>query len=144
MKKVYLNTVEEVIKSLKNGESVYSDTYEQPILYMIDGIIISEYKSGNKFINSGSIEFKENKLYRIEKEPIKMEVGKFYKTREGDKAVCLNKDKAVGNPDEYIYMIHCIGFPCHYWTYENGKKEKHLVSDLDIVDYWEEQNGNND
>lgn len=143
MKKVYLNTIEEAIKALRNGETVYNDMYscgDQPIYYMQDGVIISYYKeSGRKYINSGSIEFKKDKFYCIEKEPIKLEVGKFYRTRDGEKVCCFYKYKTNyefnwafikvnEQPDRAIFKSRDDG---RQWTSENAYHGN------DIVDYWE-------
>ena len=86
MEKVYLETPEEVIKALKDGKEV-RDKYGS-ICKLVDGIIISKL---NNFFEIGKPIRSVNKPYILEEEPLKIEVGKFYKTRDGRKAfVCAN------------------------------------------------------
>lgn len=86
MKKVYLETPEAVIKALKEGKVIKDDNgYSYKL---VDGFIVSadvnEFFVGDN-ISSGY------KPYILEPEPLKIEVGKFYKTRDGRKAfVCAN------------------------------------------------------
>lgn len=84
--KVYLETPEAVIKALKDGKEV-RDKYGS-ICKLVDGIIISKL---NDFFEIGKPIRSVNKPYILEEEPLKIEVGKFYKTRDGRKAfVCAN------------------------------------------------------
>lgn len=90
MAKRYLKTPEEVVKALKDGKEV-RDKYGS-ICKLIDGIIISKL---NDFFEIGKPIRSVNKPYILEEEPLKLEVGKFYKTRGGDKAIVLYiNDKA--------------------------------------------------
>lgn len=86
MAKRYLKTPEAVIKALKEGKEV-RDKYGS-ICKLVDGIIISKL---NDFFEIGKPIRSVNKPYILEEEPLKIEVGKFYKTRDGRKAfVCAN------------------------------------------------------
>ena len=87
MKKVYLKTPEAVIKALKEGKVIKDDNgYSYKL---VDGFIVSTYK--NHFIVGDNIFNIDNHPYILEEEPLKIEVGKFYKTRNGRKAfVCAN------------------------------------------------------
>ena len=81
--KKYLSTPEEVIKALKEGKDVRSGTgccYK-----MIDGVICVLGRSG--WCIGVHINDAENP-YIEEVEPLKIEVGKFYKTRNGNKWLC--------------------------------------------------------
>ena len=87
MAKRYLNTLEEVIKALKEGK-IIKTTKTKRALKMVDGVIVQLEENG--FVLSiGSGLIMEDKPYIEEPEPLKLEVGKFYKTRRGDKVVCL-------------------------------------------------------
>ena len=86
MKKVYLETPEAVIKALKEGKVIKDENnYSYKI---VDGFIVAVNK--NEFFVGDNI-FSGNRPYILEEEPLKIEVGKFYKTRDGRKAfVCAN------------------------------------------------------
>ena len=83
--KRYLKTPEEVIDALLAGKTVYDETGNTYQFYK--GFIIG---SVNKcyFINAGIS--KMDNPYTKEPEPFKIEVGKFYKTRGGNKARCFS------------------------------------------------------
>lgn len=86
MKKVYLETPEAVIKALKEGKEVRDDNNYS--FKIVDGFIISTDE--NEFFVGDNIS-SGYKPYILEEEPFKIEVGKFYKTRDGRKAfVCAN------------------------------------------------------
>lgn len=82
--KKYLKTPEEVIDALHEGKTVISNSDERYELYK--GLVIGKFK-GNFIINSSICD--QDKPYIEEPEPLKIEVGKFYKTRSGKKARCF-------------------------------------------------------
>lgn len=85
-KKVYLETPEKVIEVLKSGKKVFSDdgwTYT-----MFDGCVMAR-KEDKIFINPSV--YMAERPYIYEATPIKLEVGKFYRTGEGKKAFCFYK-----------------------------------------------------
>jgi len=89
--KKQLNTMEEVIKALKEGKEVIDN---DNIKYkMIGGIIC-----GNSNINV-SILYVDYKKYFIEvEEPIKFEINRAYKTRSGEKVyLCEMTDNEIIN-----------------------------------------------
>lgn len=83
--KKYLKTPEEVIDALHEGKTVFGwdETYR-----LYKGLVVGELKGGNYVINSSIC--KQENLYIEEPEPFKIEVGKFYKTRGGNKARCFS------------------------------------------------------
>lgn len=89
--KKYLKTPEEVISVLKSGKTVYSDCGEYR---MIDGLIVFKSKIEDLYTINENLLLQEN-LYIEESEPLKIEVGKFYETRGGEKARCYYADEKV-------------------------------------------------
>lgn len=91
MTKRLLKTPEEVIQALQDKKEVFDfldNNYK-----LVNGLIIYRTQKGSWGINAhiGNTD----KLYVDEPEQIKLEVGKFYKTRGGDKAIVLYiNDKA--------------------------------------------------
>ena len=132
MKKVYLETPEAVIKALKEGKEVRDeDNYSFKI---VDGFIVAT--DANEFFVGDSI-YSECKPYILEEEPLKIEVGKFYKTRSGNKVIVLHVNKndingfpvsvaVVGSTDTLYFVSRTGGHP-------NG-----FTSEWDLVAPWEE------
>lgn len=91
MTKRYLKTPEEVIQALQDKKEVFDfldNNYK-----LVNGIIIYRTQKGGWGINAHIGH--ADKLYVDEPEPLNLEVGKFYKTRRGDKAIVLYiNDKA--------------------------------------------------
>lgn len=91
MTKRYLKTPEEVIQALQDKKEVFDfldNNYK-----LVNGIIIYRTQKGSWGINAHIGH--ADKLYVNEPEQIKLEVGKFYRTRRGDKVIVLYiNDKA--------------------------------------------------
>lgn len=87
--KKYLKTPEEVVKALKAGKTVYSDCGEYR---MIDGFIV--YEGGSVCTINADLNLLESPFLK-EAEPLKIEVGKFYKTRGDKKARCYYANEEV-------------------------------------------------
>ena len=150
MNKVYLSGIQEITKALKDGKVVFEEDTDNKIdkyraIRVINGILISSYIGNNHdsifmndyiCLNGGG-----SKFYIEEKEPIKLEVGKFYKTRDGEKVCCFYKYKSNvydfnwafikvnEQPDRAIFKSRDNG---RQWTSENAYHGD------DIVDYWKE------
>ena len=128
MKKVYLETPEAVVKALKEGKEV-RDKYGS-ICKLVDGIIISKI---NDFFEIGKPIRSVNKPYILE-EPLKIEVGKFYKTRDGRKA--------------FVYAKIVIDCPSHFCVVNAGKLDDYNVNEegkqaadeqpLDLIAPWKD------
>ena len=124
--KRYLKTPEEVIKALKEGKEI-RDKYGS-ICKLVDGIIISKL---NNFFEIGKPIRSVNKPYILEEEPLKIEVGKFYETRDHQKARCFCKGEnfAFLSIDNDITPIS---------VFLNGHIYKDSEEPLDIIGPWEE------
>ena len=132
--RIYLNTIEDLTKALSEGKTVYDNRGEGRKYKMLNGILMEE-EEGYQYINYG-FSFKKDTLYILEKETLKIEVGKFYKTREGNKVFCYNchdgevYDMVVMNKTQCFYFVLRDGRLFNDDTKRNG----------DIVDYWSEEN----
>lgn len=131
MTKKYLKTPEQVVQALKEGKTVKSDygyAYE-----LKDNFIIQTFKEKIKSINT-TIYFDED--YYIEKpEPLKLEVGKFYKTRSGKKAFVYTRSSS---PYSYPFYVVIIGKIDTYCCTVDGKYSTNEESAKDLVAPWEE------
>ena len=83
--KKYLKTPEEVIDALHAGKKVHGDFADEYRFYR--GFLIAK-REGYYAINAAISEMEDP--YIEESEPRKIEVGKFYKTRGGNKARCFS------------------------------------------------------
>lgn len=70
------------------------------------------------------------KFYIEEQYPIKLEVGKFYRTREGKKCICIHIDS-----DEYEFRV--LNEKNSFWVDFNGASNHNAMQD--ILDYWEDK-----
>ena len=128
MKKVYLETPESVIKALKEGKEVYEENCPDYSFKLIENIIVAKCED---FFEVGSMVSIGNKPYILEGEPFEIEVGKWYETRDHQKARCFKI-----NPGLCFFTIDNVG---NFNTlingnyYINGK-----TSNLDIIGPWEE------
>lgn len=130
MKKVYLKTPEAIIKALKEGKEVRDDI--DSLYKIIDGFIVSERKGKGKdnYIVGDWIGMGYNP-YIIEKEPLKIKVGKWYETRDHRKARCY----LVDGPGSFFTIDNCASFStdiCGYYMAEG-------TSNLDIIGPWSEE-----
>lgn len=123
--KKYLKTPEEVIDALKEGKTVCSNCGNYR---MIDGILV--FKCGNFHTINAAISLDE-KPYIKESEPLKIEVGKFYKTRDGKKARCFLIQANVPK--------FCVDNYGIFTTDMNGKVFKHYEEANDIIGPWEKE-----
>lgn len=126
--KKYLKTPEEVIDALHAGKKVYGAFSNEYRLYR--GVLIG--KLGEHYtINTTICELEAP--YIEESEPLKIEVGKFYKTRGGDKARCYCQSKQNsfftidGEPDGY-----------YVWADTGQLWRGDVTSSCDIIGPWEE------
>lgn len=126
--KKYLKTPEEVIKALKEGKGVRSETgccYK-----MIDGVICVSGRSG--WCIGTHINDVENP-YIEEIKPLKIEVGKFYRTK-GDKKAYVYF--AYGNG---LFRAVCDCYTNSYCIDDKGEYTNYpKVDKLSLVSLWEE------
>ena len=127
MKKVYLETPEAVIKAFKDGKVIKDENgYSYKL---VDGFIVSTYK--NHFIVGDNIFNIDNHPYILEEEPLKIEVGKWYETRDHQKARCYYKGKETA-----FFSIDNDSTPIG--VYLNGRLYEDRESSFDIIGPWEE------
>ena len=129
MKKVYLETPEAVIKALKEGKEVRDENNYS--YKLVDGFIVSTYK--NNFLVGDNL-FSRNKPYILEEEPLKIEVGKFYKTKDGRKAFVYAK---IGIDYPYSFCVVKDGKLDAYNVNADGKQEDD-ERPSDIIGPWKE------
>ena len=128
MKKVYLETPEAVIKALKDGKEVFLDEGGAGKVVLIDGFCVKQWN--DQFNINYTINLRD-KPYILEEEPLKIEVGKWYETRDHQKARCYYKEGnfAFVSIDNYINPI-CV--------FINGSVYNNKTSSFDIIGPWKE------
>lgn len=128
MKKVYLETPEAVIKALKEGKTIKNEhgySYE-----LKDNFIIQTFLGEKRSINT-TIFFDEEDYYILEEEPLKIEVGQWYATRDHQKARCYKCVRHL-----FFFTIDNVG---NFSTLINGNYNINgVTSNLDIIGPWEE------
>ncbi len=131
--KRYLKTPEEVIDVLKEGKKVQTDYM---VYWFEKGVFFSLNKKDHYVCINSNIFFKHDCMYTDEPEPLKLEVGKFYKTRAGRKVWITYAIK-----DEHEYYPFCcivLGGNEVYYVNEQGFVVSTETSELDLVAPWEE------
>lgn len=133
MTKRYLKKPAEIIAALKEGKTVKSSDGAEYELE--NGFVIENSSEGIVAINPtlyGSTEY-----YTEEPDEVKLQVGKFYKTRRGDKVICLSLSKN----DFYIHKLdsYIVG----YWVDKTGRMlfngvPERTETDSDVVALWED------
>ena len=132
MKKVYLETPEAVIKALKDGKVIKDDNgYSYKL---VDGFIVSTYK--NHFIVGDNIFNIDNHPYILEEEPLKIEVGKFYKTKNGRKAWVVSRQQ----DEHYPYIIAILDEVDAYAVTKDGRFYDDRPYSFDLVGQWDGDN----
>lgn len=132
MKKVYLETPEAVIKALKEGKVIKDDNgYSYKL---VDGFIVSTYK--NHFIVGDNIFNIDNHPYILEEEPLKIEVGKFYKTKNGRKAWVVSRQQ----DEHYPYIIAILDEVDAYAVTKDGRFYDDRSYSFDLVGQWDGDN----
>lgn len=130
--KQYLNelTAQEVIEKLKAGETL-QNTNNQRLEY-IDGFLIG-YKDNDWFLYPSLSSTKLNLFYFERPEPeLKIEIGKFYATRDGKKAYVFSKN----SEDKYCVAIEGEGV---YTVFEGGYYSEESETDGDLISLWEKE-----
>lgn len=134
--KVYLNTVEDLTKALNEGKTLIDDNNNK--YKKINSILVCFLPSG-AYINGDILCVNQRKYYYEEKEPLKIEVGKFYKTRDGKKVICAYKSKSAKDVRPYFFSSVGGDEIFSMWTTGNGFcRDEEKTYKEDIVDYWED------
>lgn len=123
-------TPEMIISRLKNGEVLKND--ENATLEMIDGFIIGK-RNDNWCINPafGSLSF-DDYYFEIPEPELNIEIGKFYKTREGEKAYVFN----ITLDNKYGVVVEN---KMPYVVSEHGFYSDEEETDKDLVELWEKE-----
>ena len=126
MKKVYLETPEAVIKALKDGKEVFLDEGGAGKVVLIDGFCVKQWN--DQFNINYTINLRDKPCI-FEEEPLKIEVGKWYETRDHQKARCFCKGEnfAFLSIDNNITPIS---------VFLNGRIYKDNEKPLDIIGPW--------
>ena len=130
MKKVYLETPEAVIKALKEGKTIKTDHWYDYELK--DNFIIQKILGKIRSINTTI--FLDEDYYILEEEPLKIEVGKFYKTRDGRKAWVVSRQQ----DEHFPYIIAVLGKVDAYAVTKDGRFYDDRPYEFDLVAPWEE------
>ena len=133
MKKVYLETPKAVIKALKEGKEVYENNCPDYSFKLIENIIVAKCED---FFEVGSMVNTGNKPYILEEEPFKIEVGKFYKTRDGRKAWVVSRHQ----DEHFPYVIAVLGEVDAYAVTKDGRFYDDKPYAYDLVAPWEKDN----
>lgn len=131
MKKVYLETPEAVIKALKEGKEVRDENNYS--FKIVDGFIVATYYD---YFYIGYTISGIDKPYILEEEPLKIEVGKFYKTRDGRKAWVVSRQQ----DEHYPYIIAVLDEVDAYAVLENGCLYDDKPYAFDLVGQWDGDN----
>lgn len=131
--KRYLKTKEEVTQALREGKTVQTNEMEYGI---INNLIVGFDKIVREISINPAIRLSENP-YINEPEPLKLEVGKFYRTRGGRKVAITYICQEPEWGDRYPVCVVIIGTTKMYWVRIDGMKGTDSGS-LDLVAPWEE------
>lgn len=131
--KRYLKTPEEVTQALREGKTVQTNEMEYGI---INNLMVGFDKIVREISINPAIRLSE-KPYIEEPEPLKLEVGKFYRTRDGLKVIVLYIDKNSTNGFPVRVAIVDSQFTS-YHVKETGERTNFANSIWDIVAPWEE------
>ena len=129
MKKVYLETPESVIKALKEGKTVETD---MKYYVLKDGLLncYPKNKTGSWWCINSAI-YDTDRPYILEEEPFKIKIGKWYETRDHQKARCYRV-----NENLFFFTIDKVG---NFSTLINGNYNINGgTANLDIIGPWEE------
>lgn len=135
MTKRYLKTPEEVINALKEGKTIETD---RGLYALKDGLLFCSRakKSAGSWWSVNTPICDIDSPYIDEPEPLKLEVGKFYKTRDGRKAwvvECTDKKGA------FPFMVAAQKECNVYSVAKDGRRYFDDTDETDLVAPWEEQ-----
>lgn len=140
MKKVYLRdlSAEEITKRLQNNDVVY---YGIDAHYkFVNGILCKFVKGHCARINATIDMSSLTSFYFEEKEPLIIEAGKIYKTRDGSKAVCYKVNINEYHTSNYPFKFIIVGCGKTFSTTEYGKVYRFNDDETcwDIIEEWKD------
>lgn len=127
--KRYLKTPEEVIDVLKEGKTVKCTDGSE---YTVDSGFLVEKSKGTWSINPTLYGLSD--YYAEEPKPLRLEVGKFYRTRDGRKAFVYAENNKILHP----FLAVKEGQVDAYYVDAKGKQEDDVTNPSDLVAPWEE------
>lgn len=131
MTRRYLKTPEEVVQALKEGKTVQMNGMEYGI---INNLIVGFDKIIKEIFINPTIRLSE-KSYVDEPDPFKLEVGKFYRTRDGRKAWVMEcTDMKGAFPFRVATQRECST----YVITKDGRRYFEDTDRTDLVAPWEE------
>ena len=133
MKKVYLETPEAVVKALKEGKEVFLDEGGAGKVVLIDGFCVKQWN--DQFNINYTINLRD-KPYILEEEPLKIEVGKFYKTKNGRKAWVVSRQQ----DEHYPYILAILDEVDAYAVTKDGRFYEDRSYSFDLVGQWDGDN----
>lgn len=131
--KRYLRAPEEVTQALQEGKKVQTDYMEY---WLSKGVFFSLNKKDSCVCINSSVLFIPDCMYVNEPKPLKLEVGKFYKTRDGRQAFVYTITENAAYPCWVVLVdsseggTYCCTIDGQYTTNEENNK--------DLVASWEE------
>lgn len=136
MTKRYLKTPEEIIDALQAGKTLHNK-YSKWVLY--NGFIMRKDKNSDNWAINDSLcsRLDDVVYYSKDPKPLKLEVGKFYRTRGGKKVIVLYVDK--NDTTGFPVFIAAVGDPDYsYYARGTGEYSNCANSAWDLVAPWEE------
>lgn len=122
------------LECIKAGKKVIEN--DKYFYYFENGCICYKDKDGFGWYNTAVDTEDLERMYVEEQETLKIEVGKFYKTRDGKKAYCFYKEAADRTyPNQFVIDGKSGYETCTddglLFKYEENHRD-------DIIGYWEE------
>lgn len=131
-----IKNFKDFLSCIKAGKKVTEDNGHWSYVWE-EGYIYCKCSDGGGLYNATVDDYNLENMEVEEQAPFTIEVGKFYKTRDGRKAYCFDFKKETGLEDAFFdFVIDNYG---GFSTKINGKVFFTDNNDdvLDIVDYWE-------
>lgn len=130
MTKRYLKTPEEVIDALQAGKKIEAGDFEYRL---VGEVIIAINKTDKSWAVNAGI-YSDDIPFIDEPDPFKLEVGKFYRTRDGRKAWII----AYQQGKHYPYIVAVLGLADVCAVLGNGCYFDDKNCGKDLVAPWEE------
>lgn len=132
MTKRYLKTPEEVIDALHAGKKIEAVDFEYRL---VGEALIAINKTDKSWAVNAGI-YMDDIPFIEEPEPLKLEVGKFYKTRDGRKAWIV---ECIAIGDTFPFRVAAQKESSLYTVTEGGRRFRVGMRGEDLVAPWEEQ-----
>lgn len=130
MTKKYLKTPEEMIDVLQAGKKIEAGDFEYRL---VGEVIIAINKTDKSWAVNAGI-YSDDIPFIDEPEQLQLEVGKFYKTRDGRKAWVVSYKQRF----RYPYYVAVLGDVGAYTVLGSGCCYENHTSPKDLVAPWEE------